>query len=276
MTENKNYSSWLVASDIDGTLNNKKRKLPKRNLDAITDFVNKGGNFTLASSRNPQSMFRHYRNLPIKTPGIVTNGAGIYDFAKKEYVHFSPISQKGVEEIIKLKKSYPTLDAVIVSKDNLYISGLGLWSVFYVMIDRLTHTYSPNIDKVPKDNWGKVIINGPWWRVSKVRKKLEAQHGKEYDLVKTSFVSFEILPKGINKGTAVLKLAEILGVDKQNTGAIGDYYNDLKMLKAVGVSACCGQAPDKMKSIADYVACHCNEGAVADFLEYLENEIIEN
>ena len=38
------FSEWLVASDIDGTLNNKFRKLPQRNYDAIKEFVvNKKG-----------------------------------------------------------------------------------------------------------------------------------------------------------------------------------------------------------------------------------------
>lgn len=40
------FSEWLVASDIDGTLNNKFRKLPQRNYDAIKEFVvNKKGAF---------------------------------------------------------------------------------------------------------------------------------------------------------------------------------------------------------------------------------------
>ena len=34
----KTFENWLVVSDIDGTLNNKFRKLPKRNYDAIKKF----------------------------------------------------------------------------------------------------------------------------------------------------------------------------------------------------------------------------------------------
>ena len=34
MENKKRLSEWLVASDIDGTLNNKIRKLPQRNKDA--------------------------------------------------------------------------------------------------------------------------------------------------------------------------------------------------------------------------------------------------
>ena len=33
------FSDWLVASDIDGTLNNKLRRLPKRYYDRICELV---------------------------------------------------------------------------------------------------------------------------------------------------------------------------------------------------------------------------------------------
>jgi HAD superfamily hydrolase (TIGR01484 family) len=81
------FSDWLIASDIDGTPNNKARKLPTRNEDAIKRFVEMGGKFTLASGRNPQSMERHFKKLPIEgTPAIVINGAGLYDFKKDEMI----------------------------------------------------------------------------------------------------------------------------------------------------------------------------------------------
>ena len=61
----------------------------------------------------------------------------------------------------------------------------------------------------------------------------------------------------------------MLGIEPNHTAAIGDYYNDLKMLSEVGVAGCTASAPQKLKDIADYVTCHCNKGAVADFLGYL-------
>ena len=66
-----------------------------------------------------------------------------------------------------------------------------------------------------------------------------------------------------------MKVAELLQIDPAHTAAIGDYFNDWEMLKAVGVSACCGQAPKKIKEIVDLVTCHCDRGAVADLIEYL-------
>ena len=48
MNKISEFSKWLVVSDIDGTLIDKLHRLPARNIEAITDFVKKGGNFTLS------------------------------------------------------------------------------------------------------------------------------------------------------------------------------------------------------------------------------------
>ena len=97
---------------------------------------------------------------------------------------------------------------------------------------------------------------------------------KIFDCFITSPVTLELSNCGVNKGSAVKKLADILGVDMNNTAAIGDYYNDVEMLKTVSHPACCGQAPDDIKSIVEYVTCHCNKGAVADFINYIEKKYI--
>jgi Cof subfamily protein (haloacid dehalogenase superfamily) len=268
--------NWLVTSDIDGTLNNKKRELPRRNLEAITEFVKKGGKFTLASSRSPQSMRRHYEKLPIDIPAVVINGAGIYDYTKEEMIYFSPLSQKAMEDLCAVAKKYPTIDEVVVTKDDLFISGLGLWGMIYVIADKLDHKIIHKIKDVPKENWGKVIFSGPPWRVRNVKKRLEKIPDADFIVVPTSIVSFEVLAKGTHKGSAVLRLAAMLGIDPDHTAAIGDYYNDYEMLTHVGIAACCGQAPRAIKDICEYVTCHCNIGAVADFLDYFERKLKQN
>ena len=43
----KTFENWLVVSDIDGTLNNKFRRLPKKNYDAIKKFPGEAKAFSL-------------------------------------------------------------------------------------------------------------------------------------------------------------------------------------------------------------------------------------
>lgn len=273
MDNNKSLSNWLIASDIDGTLNNKLRQLPERNEKAINRFVSLGGHFTLASGRSPKSMEKHFRRFPIEdTPAVVINGAGIYDFKKNEMIYFSAMSDEGMQLAVNAAKKFPMVDVIVVAKDIIYITGLGLFGNFFVMPDKLYHKHIYDIKKVPKENWGKVIFSGDPISISRVKKHFESMDDPDLTLMSSSVCSFEILARNTHKGTAVLKLAEILGIDKSHTGAIGDYFNDFDMLKSVGVPACCGQAPDELKEISEFVSCHCNNGAVADFLEYIENK----
>lgn len=274
VTENrKDFSKWLIVSDIDGTLNTKFRNLPERNRKAIEKYVAEGGHFTLASGRNPQSMEKHFKNLPIAgTPAVVINGAGIYDFQKNEMIYFSPMSDKAMALAIEAAKKFPLVDVLVVAKDIIYITGTGWFGKFFVSYDKLDHKHIKEINDVPKENWGKVIFSGLPTHINKVKKHFRSMNSPELTLMSSSVASFEILAANTHKGTAVMKLAEILGIAPENTGAIGDYFNDYDMLKSVGVPACCGQAPRELKKISEYVTCHCNHGAVADFLEYIEKK----
>ena len=273
MDSKKSFSDWLVVSDIDGTLNNKARKLPERNKKAIEKFVANGGHFTLASGRNPQSMEKHFKSLPIKgTPAVVINGAGVYDFQKQEMIYFSAMSDEAMELAVKAAEKFRMVDVLIIAKDMIYVTGIGWFGKIFVAVDKLKHKHIKNIREVPRENWGKVIFSGIPMHITKVKNYFEALNSEELTLMSSSVASFEILAKNTHKGTAVLKLAEILGIDNSHTGAIGDYFNDYDMLKTVGVPACCGQAPKELKEISEFVACHCNNGAVADFLEYIETK----
>ena len=271
------YSSWLVASDIDSTLNNKKRELPPENLKAIEDFVAKGGRFTLASDRNPELMGGHFDNLPISgTPAVVMGGAGIYDFTEKKLLRFKPLSPDSVEAAVNIAKRFPTLDFIIDTKDKQYIAGIGFWAHFYLRKSHATHEYFRRIEDVPRENWGKIVFFGPMWRVRQIRKALKSVEGREYSVIDSSFVSVQIQAKGADKGSAVMEIAEMLGIEPDHTAAIGDYFNDYQMISKVDISGCTASAPKKLKDKADYVACHCNNGAVADFLGYLTKRISKN
>ena len=52
--------------------------------------------------------------------------------------------------------------------------------------------------------------------------------------------------------------------------ACGDQGNDLAMLKAADVAVAPENALDKVKSVADFVFCHCKNGLIADVIEAIE------
>lgn len=271
----ENYSKWLIVSDIDGTLNNKLRRLPKVNKQKIKEYVDKGGYFTLCSGRNLQSLTPHYKKLAIETPALFLNGAGIYDFKTKKMLSFIGISDKGENVVLECAKAIKGVEVSVFTDDMIYHIKPKLFGYIMSWVDNLDNKVCKGFDEIPRGKWGKVIFFGTPWKLKKVMSFLDNDKIKEnYNFFRSSLLTVEVVAKDVDKGKAVLRLAEILNIEKENTCAIGDYYNDVPMLKTVAHPGCCGQAPKEIKKLSEYVSCHCNNGAVAEFINYIENKYI--
>ena len=99
--------------------------------------------------------------------------------------------------------------------------------------------------------------------------KNEEENKNTCNAFRSSLLTVEIVAKEVDKGKATHRLAEILNIDQENIGAIGDYYNDVEMLREVDIPAVTAGAPDDLKQMAKYITCPCRDGAVADFIDYL-------
>lgn len=271
------YNKWLLVSDIDGTLNTKSMKLPENNKIAINKFVNNGGNFTLCSGRNLQSLSIHYRKLGIDTPAIFLNGAGIYDFKNNKMIFQNFISSQGEEIILDVLKKHKLAQLTVFTADKILLTTRKcIYGRIISVIDKLDYELCEKVSDLPRGIWGKVSFFGTKGLINKLKYIFSnEENSKHFECFKTSPFTLEVVNKGVNKGAAVIKLAELLNIEKSNTAAIGDYYNDVEMLKRVAHPVCCGQAPDDIKEISEYVACHCNDGAVADFIDYIQTNYIK-
>lgn len=272
MENKKDYSGWLIVSDIDGTLNNKRRKTPEVNTEAVRTFVHEdGGRFTLATARNIQSMKPHYKNLPdVKTPAIIMNGAGIYDYEKEQMLWFNSIKNSAVDTVKKAMEKFPFLEIGVFASDMIYLVRPRFLSPVMMMLDSLKHKKVRTIDEVPKGKWGKIIFFCLPFQKKQIKAFVNDVMGFDHKLIDTTSMSFDLVDKDTNKGNAVKVLSKLLGVDEENVAAIGDYYNDSDMLISVKHPACAGQAPDEIKELCEFVACHCNDGAVADLIGYIK------
>ena len=268
----KDLSHCLLVSDIDGTLNHKLRFTPKKNTEAIRRFTKEeGGVFTLASARCVSALYTHYKNLPdVKTPAIVMNGAGIYDFTKRKYIWYNSIPEGCAAAVQKALDRFPLLEVAIFTNEGVYLVKPKISSRVMMLIDSTEHKCCKSISEVPAGNWGKVIFFCTPWNKKKILAFLKAEDSAGARYIDTTIVSFDLVNETTGKGNAVRVLAELLGIDEKNVFAIGDYFNDYDMLKTVAHPACCAQAPKELHEICEYHACHCNDGAVADFISYIE------
>jgi hydroxymethylpyrimidine pyrophosphatase-like HAD family hydrolase len=79
----------------------------------------------------------------------------------------------------------------------------------------------------------------------------------------------EMGPRGVNKGTALERVAAYHGLDKADTIACGDSDNDSAMIRNAGLGIAMGNAVDSLKEIAGWVTDSIeNDGLAKAFKKY--------
>ena len=100
------FDGYLLVSDMDGTLLNKKGKLSEENKRAIEYFVDNGGHFTLATGRMMPSIKRHINKMKVTLPVIMYNGTKVYDFHNDSVIweKFLESDRKNIVKAVKGEK----------------------------------------------------------------------------------------------------------------------------------------------------------------------------
>ena len=86
--------------------------------------------------------------------------------------------------------------------------------------------------------------------------------------VEVSEYNLEIVNIDSGKGNALLTLAEMLGIDRDATIALGDSDNDRAMICEAGLGLAVSNASDELKAIADGVICSNDEHSAKYVLEH--------
>lgn len=90
---------------------------------------------------------------------------------------------------------------------------------------------------------------------------------KELELVGSLSYNIEINAAGVNKGTALVALGEMLGIPRESIMACGDGDNDVHLLREVGFGVAMANAQPLVKEAADYITASNDEDGVARAIE---------
>jgi Cof subfamily protein (haloacid dehalogenase superfamily) len=268
MLHKKKFEGKFIISDLDGTLLPTSHRIPQENLDAIKYFTDNGGAFTVATGRSVPSAERYIKQMNIKLPVIVYNGTGIYDYDKNEFLWKASVSPLAYDIVQTVLKEYPDIGVEVFNGTDIYV--LNETPMINKHLDDEKIDFIPaTLENVPKP-WLKVLFIGERERIDLIKERYMNLPQEEIYFVFSSFTFFEMLPFGLSKGTALVKLSEILVQDISKAYAIGDYYNDLDMIKNAGFGVAVDNAPNEIKAAAKLVVGHCDYGAIAELIHYID------
>lgn len=265
------FDGILICTDLDGTLLRDDKSVSRENLEAIEYFKSEGGYFTFITGRMPFFVGDILEKVKINAPFGCINGGGLYDPEKNEYIWKMPI-RDDVRELVKyvaentedLGIQYNLFDRVMFASENETM----------VYFRRLTGV--PNLTcsiDGPNETIAKIVFGDHREdRLMKAKALLDShpRYG-DFDYIRSEQSLYEILPKGSSKGAVLPRLAEYLKIDMRHTVAVGDYNNDISMLKAAGVGIAVSNATEETKAAADHVTVSNEEDAIAKIIYDIEN-----
>jgi len=262
------FSDFYLFTDIDGTLGIENEGIPLRNITAISGFVENGGVFSLCTGRMAVNIKNFTKNIAINGTCIIHNGAALYDYSTGKSF--------GIQTLPKQINEY--LRIVIDSEELLEVTAITQSGFFRVM--NAENLHMPNDEDLNRRLAKLEEIHAPQLRVvfrlppdCDVTEKVLIWNNwgiPGVDFIKISETCIEALPKGVSKGTALVRLCEIQGIPINRTFFIGDSYNDKEAFEVAGFSACVAETPVELQSLCGYVLGPCMDGALADFIHLLE------
>lgn len=270
----------LLAFDLDGTTITEHKYLSAENRELLSRAGEMGVHLVPATGRMLTFLPEEITSLPGVRYAVTANGAAVYDLAEGRAVYERLIPNEKARQVQAVLEDY-----------DVYIE-------YYRQGRALTKTGYPELAKThyafPRSKWhfieGKEYlltddfaamlretglrpekINLPYLSGS-VRNELWERLTALGGLKLTSSIpdNIEINAGDADKGAAVLALAELLGLGREQVMAIGDNGNDVTMLEAAGCSvAVADGAPDALAAAKYRTAAHDQNGVAQAVRRFL-------
>jgi len=261
----------LIAIDMDGTLLNPQHEITPAVKQALTAAIKKGVHVVLATGRPLIGIKRYLEELDLQKEGfycISNNGALIHNakdgsiFAETtlnfaDYLYFEGLARKlgvGFHALSHSELYTANKDISPYSVHESFTTGIPLR---YRSVEQMDPTLRfPKVMMIDNPELLDVAIS-----------QIPHEAKERYTIMKSSPYFLEILDKTVNKGTGVQKLAEKLGIPRENIMTLGDQENDIAMLEYAGLGVAMDNALDSVKAVSQFVTKSNTEDGVAYAVE---------
>ncbi len=274
------YDKAVVLTDLDGTFFDSRGKISEPDKDAVKTFISEGGYFGLATGREPHNALQYLSDVPLNAPSIVLNGAAVFDFADGVYVDQIPVDREAAADAARycLDNRLPIDLQIYTDGGIFYATPLETADPGFLRIHQPTEFLA--LDHLLTKIWFKILLLErkedallpvhAYLQEKGYGSRLEVVEGTT-DVVQVGKYQ-ELLPKGINKGSAIPRLRVLPQYAGRSIFAVGDYWNDYEMLRAVDVPCAPDNAIGEIKSICRHILPSHNDSPIA----YLIREVIPN
>lgn len=271
----------LYVSDLDGTLLTPEKKISGASADILNQLIQKGVLFTVATARSPATACEVLSNLNLELPGILLNGAVLYDFQNRRFAGSAPMSYQAAAEALTVYRQAGRLPFLYTLEDDeicVSYERFGHQAEERFCRERKGKAYKRfeqrELFLTPEDvpiyftmMDEKEIVEPLYRRIQRIPGLKAAFYRDNYEDV----YFLEVFSSQASKSLAVRRMKESLGADR--VVAFGDNGNDVDMLLAADVGCAVGNAAPAAKAAADRIIGANTEDGVAEYLKPLMDKM---
>ena len=264
------FQGILFCTDLDGTLIGSDSRISEENRAAIRYFQSEGGIFTFVTGRNPSDTDTHCALVAPNAPIVCLNGGGILDHAAHRMLWAAHLDLEVEAMVDAVEEKMPDVGILLHTEEGTYLSHTSesvkeyaeRWNYHVPWRDR---------ESVEKPYCKIVFLHMDRERIEALSDLLHSHPlCDRYSYIRSEYSLYEILPKGTNKGDGLCRLAEHLGIPMEKTIAIGDYNNDVSMIRAAHLGVAVANAVPEAKAAADLITVSNDESAIARIIYALD------
>jgi hypothetical protein len=267
----------LLIFDIDGSLVDRSLNVAPETLQVLQEYREKDIPFTLATGKNWDAIRKLVQELAIDVPLILSNGTIIRD-GQGNLIERIILPSHALEYVIEFseKNGY---DLMLYYDQDIYVKR-ETYNIQLTYKFGSTHVvevgeWDAMRDKFPLIHKIMLIERKKPLDLYKVEKIMREDLGDSVEYCQSLPAMFEVMPKGVTKGSAISRLCAHMGLDSDTVIAFGDGNNDKEMLAAAGLGVALANGSSIAKANADLVVPSVERCGPAQFLQYiLDNQSI--
>lgn len=267
----KKFEGMLFCTDLDGTLYTSSKTVSQENLEAIEYFKSEGGLFTFITGRVPKTSVEMRRTIKPNAPIGCFNGGAIYDAKNEAYLWNMTLPREMLELVRAVDENFPSVSIQLNTEQDVCFNKDCRSMQWFCRVTGLPGNIR-HYDDVQEPVL-KVVFSLDRVEEMGALQSLLHSHPKAsmFDFIRSELNLYEILPKGVSKGGALCKMAELLGIDRKKTIAVGDYDNDISMIQNAGLGFAVANAVDGAKAVADHITVDNDHHAIAEIIRGIDS-----
>ncbi|MDR2210877.1 MAG: Cof-type HAD-IIB family hydrolase [Spirochaetaceae bacterium] len=259
----------LLALDLDDTLLRSDLSISFRTRNAIRKAEGRGVTVVLASSRAPAAMehFAALLGLNKKNGFLIANNGTMIQESQSGNMVFDIKIPSAAALLIFDMADAEGFAVQIYDDDIMYISRTNEFAEYDQKITGLRQVVVENFRSMVASGCHKMLIPGDPMILEPLARLL-SNYTDGAAIYTSKPYLLEILPPGVDKGSALALVAEKLSIPREAVLAVGDSMNDEAMLRWAGYPVAMVNADDRIKEIAALVTEKSNdEDGVAEVIE---------